>query len=95
MTDSLPVPVPLDPAVLEARAALSVQTAGLAHALRRLEAVRGQLPSAESGAGWSGPASTAYRSSVRDLAGRLDTAVATVHAAHRHSERALGALGGR
>jgi len=78
-----------------ASTALSEQASALESLHRRLEAVRRSVPTGDANARWRGPAHTAYRSSVRELGGRLDEAIAVVATAQLHSTRALATIAAR
>ena len=83
------------PALVEARAALAEQHAALGAALARLERARALVPGAEPGAQWRGPAQSLYRSSVRELASRLEEAIDSVRAARRSTGRAAATMAAR
>jgi hypothetical protein len=83
------------PDVVQARAALSAQLAGLAHAIARLEHIAGLVPTGQSGAEWRGAAQCAYRAGVADLARELVEATEAVRAARRDTSHALGGLASR
>jgi hypothetical protein len=82
-------------ALLTAHAALDAQASALASLARRLEALGRTVPTGDTNAHWRGPAQLAYRSSVRELAARLDEAAAVVAAAQAHSSRALSTIAAR
>jgi hypothetical protein len=90
-----PLPALADPALLAARSALAAQASALGHAHVLLESARRDVPAGDSGAAWHGPAQTAYSSSVRDLAARLDEAAAVLAAARRSSSAAVRTLDAR
>ena len=91
----LPDAVQNHAALLAAQAALSAQASALAHLVRRLEALRRTVPTGDADFRWHGAAHSAYSSSVRELGGRLDEAIAVAAAAHLDSRRALTAIDAR
>ena len=83
------------PALVEARAALAAQEAAVAAALVRLERARALVPVAQPGAEWRGAAQSVYRSSVAELAARLDEAIDSVRAAKRSTGQAVSTMAAR
>ena len=95
MNHELALPTLPSPALLEARAALAAQQAALAAALVRLERARALVPAGQPGAQWRGAAQSVYRSSVRELAQRLDEAIDSVRAAKRSTGQAMATMAAR
>ena len=95
MTHELAVPLLPGPALAEARAALADQQAALSAALVRLERARALVPAAEPSSEWRGAAQSLYRSSVRELASRLDEAIDSVRSARRSTRHAVSTLAAR
>ena len=95
MTYQHAVPLLAGPAAAEARAALADQQAALSAALARLERARALVPAAEPSPEWRGAAQSLYRSSVRELASRLDEAIDSVRSARRSTRQAVATMAAR
>jgi hypothetical protein len=83
------------PDLVQARAALGAQLAGLAAALARLDGVLTLVPAAEAGPAWRGAAQSAYGAGVSRLRRELDDSSAALRAARRGTSDALTVLASR